>query len=149
MTICCSLRRNEVKTRTIKQKAFFRATPHEVYEVLMDSRKHTKLSGGKCTISRKIGGKISLSDGYIVGENVELVPDGKIVQKWKPVEDCWPEDHYSIVTFKLTPIKGKNGTGLYFTQTDVPVVCGDRFDTGWKEYYWAPMKEMLEKGQKD
>jgi hypothetical protein len=25
------------------------------------------------------------------------------------------------------------------------VECGDRFDTGWEENYWAPMKEMLEK----
>jgi len=134
-----------MKTRTIRQKAFFRASPHEVYEVLMDSKKHTRLSGGKCSISRKIGGKISVSDGYITGENVELVPDEKIVQKWRPMEDCWPKGHYSTVTFKLAPIKGKKGTGLSFMQTGVPVGCGNRFDIGWKEYYWGPMKELLEK----
>jgi len=137
-----------METRTIRQKAFFRATPHELYELLMDSKKHSQFAGGKCAISRKVGGKISISDGYITGENVELVPDKKIVQKWRPQEDCWPEDHYSTVTFKLTPIRGKGGTGLYFTQTEVPVGCGDRFDTGWKEYYWGPMKETLEKGSR-
>jgi len=136
-----------MKTRTIRQKAFFKATPHEVYELLMDSKKHSSFAGGKCTISRKVGGKISISDGYITGENLELVKDEKIVQSWKAQEDCWPDEHYSVVTFKLTPIKGKEGTGLYFTQTGVPVVCGDRFDSGWKDYYWTPMKEMLEKSR--
>ncbi len=133
-----------MKTRTIKQKAWFNTTPNEIYEFLMDSKKHSKL-GGKCEISGKVGGKFSISDGYIVGENIDLVKNEKIVQKWRASEDCWPEDHYSIVTFKLTPIKGKEGTGLSFTQTGVPVECGDRFDTGWKEYYWKPMKELLEK----
>ncbi len=133
-----------MKTRTIRQKAWFNTTPHEVYEFLMDSKKHCQL-GGECKISRKVGGKLNISDGYIVGENVELIPDEKIVQKWRPMEDCWPEGHYSIVTFKLAPIKGKGGTGLTFTQTGVPAECGDRFDSGWRDYYWTPMKELLEK----
>ncbi len=132
-----------MKTRTIRQKVFIRTTPHEIYELLMDTKKHCELEGGKCTISRKVGGKISISDGYITGKNLELVKDKKIVQLWRAVEDCWPEDHYSTVTFTLTKIK--EGTGLAFTQTGVPVDCGDRFDSGWKEYYWEPMKEMLEK----
>ncbi len=135
-----------MKTRSIRQKAWFNTTPHEVYEFLMDSKKHSKL-GGKCTISRKVGGKFSISDGYILGENLELVTDEKIVQKWRALEDCWPEDHYSVVTFKLTPIKGKEGTGLTFTQTGIPDSCGDRFESGWKEYYWEPMKGFLDKGK--
>ncbi len=132
-----------MKTRTIRQKAFFKATPHEVYETLMDSKKHSSFAGGKCTISRKVGGKFSISDGYITGKNLELVKDRKIVQEWKPEEDCWPEGYFSTVTFKLTPMM--DGTALAFTQTGVPVECGDRFDSGWKDFYWGPMKELLEK----
>lgn len=134
-----------METRTIKQKAFFRTTPHEVFELLMDSKKHTKLSGGKCTISRRVGGSISISDGYITGGNVELVPDKKIVQEWRAEEDCWPEDHFSIVTFELAAVEKDEGTWLSFTQTGVPVKCGDRFDSGWKEFYWEPMRALLEK----
>jgi activator of HSP90 ATPase len=136
------MRRHDVKTRTIRQKAAFKATPHDVYELLMDSRKHSQFAGGKCSISRKVGGKVSISDGYITGENVELVPGRKIVQLWKAQEDCWPEGHYSTVTFSLAETKG--GTVLTFTQTGVPVECGDRFDSGWREYYWIPMRETLE-----
>jgi len=133
-----------MKTRTIRQTVFFEASPHDVYETLMDSRKHAKFTGGKCTIVRKVGGKIDIYDGYITGENVELVQDKKIAQLWKPDEgDCWPSDHFSKATFALKA--EKRGTQLTFTQSGVPVDCGDRFDTGWQEHYWAPMKEMLEK----
>lgn len=134
--------RGKMKTRTIRQTVSFKVNPHEVYEALMDSRKHAAFTGGKCSISRKIGGKFSVFDGYIKGENIELVPDEKIVQLWRPVEDCWPTDHYSKVKFSLKPVKG--GTKLALLHVDVPSECGDRFDTGWKEFYWAPMKEMLE-----
>jgi activator of HSP90 ATPase len=136
-----------MKTRAIKQTVFFEASPHDVYEALMDSRKHAKFTGGKAVVSRKVGGKIDIYDGYITGENVELVQDKKIVQLWKPDEgDCWPSDHYSKATFALKSEKG--GTRLTFTQTGVPVECGDRFDTGWSENYWEPMRRMLERETK-
>lgn len=133
-----------MKTRTIHQSVSFKATPHEVYEILMDERKHAEFTGGKASISRKVGGKFSVSDGYIVGENVELVKDEKIVQTWKAEEDCWPEGHYSKVVFALK--KTKDGTKLTFTHSGIPVECGTRFDDGWKEFYWEPMKEALESG---
>ena len=133
----------KVQTRTIRQNVAFRASPHEVYELLMDSKKHTELSGSKSIVSRRIGGKISISDGYITGANIELEPDEKIVQSWKAEEDCWPVGHWSKVTFLLKATK--SGTRLRFSHTGVPVECGDRFDSGWKEFYWVPMKEMLEK----
>jgi activator of HSP90 ATPase len=131
-----------MKTRTIHQSVLFRAAPHDVYEALMDSRKHAKFTGSKCLISRKVGGKFNISDGYIHGENVELIQDKKIVQLWRPEEDCWPSDHYSRVAFAISAAKG--GTRLIFTQSGVPLDCGDRFDTGWREFYWAPMRELLE-----
>ena len=131
-----------MKTRTIRQTVTFKAEPHDVYEILMDSRKHAKFTESRCTISRKVGGKFSISDGYIHGQNVELVPDEKIVQLWRPEEDCWPTDHYSRVTFSIKATKGS--TQLVFTQSGVPVECGDRFDSGWRDYYWAPMKKSLE-----
>jgi len=139
--------RTRMKTRTIRQSVTFKATPHEVYESLMDSRRHAKFTGGSCSISRKVGGRLSVYDGYITGENVELIPDKKIVQLWKPEEDCWPPDYYSRVTFLLKPTE--KGTRLVFTQTGVPVRCGDRFDMGWREHYWAKMREMLESVTRD
>ena len=130
-----------MKTKTIKQTAVFKVSPHEVYEALMDSKKHSEFSGEDAKISRKVGGSFSAYSGYAVGKNLKLVADKKIVQSWRGSD--WPEGHYSTATFKLKKIPG--GTKLIFTQTDVPEEFYADVSDGWKEFYWKKMKEMLEK----
>ena len=130
-----------MNTKTIRQSATFKTSPHEVYEALMDSRKHSKFTDSKASISRRIGGKFTAYDGYIEGVNLELVPDEKIVQSWRGSD--WPEDHYYKATFALKKVEG--GTRLTFTQTDVPEDQYESISQGWRDYYWKPMKEMLEK----
>jgi activator of HSP90 ATPase len=128
-------------TKTIRQSATFKASPHEVYGALMDSRKHSKFTDAKASVSRKIGGKSTAYDGYIEGINLELVPDEKMFQSWRGSD--WPEGHYSKATFSLKKVEG--GTQLTFTQTGVPEDQYDSISQGWRDYYWKPMKEMLEK----
>ena len=130
-----------METKTLKQSVTIKATPHDVYEALMDSKKHAEFTGGKASISRKVGGKFTAFDGYSEGTNVELEPDKKIVQSWR-AED-WPEGHYSQATFALAKVAG--GTKLTFTHVDVPADQYDDIAKGWKDYYWTPMKKMLEK----
>ena len=130
-----------METKTVKQTVTFKANPHDIYEALMDSKKHSKFTGDKASISRKVGGKFSVFDGYSEGTNIELVPDTKIVQNWRASD--WPEGHYSKVTYSFKEIPG--GTRLTFTQTGVPAAQYDDISQGWRDYYWAPMKEMLEK----
>ena len=127
--------------KTIRQKVIFKASPQAVYEMLMDSRKHSKFTESKAVISRKVGGKISAYDGYIEGKNLKLIPKKKIVQQWRGSE--WPEGHYSVATFELK--KTTNGTQLKFTQTDVPNEHYKSISDGWKEHYWIKMKKMLGK----
>jgi len=135
------LKGDAMNTRTIRQTVTIKATPHDVYEALMDSKKHAAFTGGKASISRMVGGKFTAYDGYAEGVNVELVPDKKIVQTWRA--DDWPEGHYSRVTFSLTNAGG--GTRLAFTQSDVLEEQYDDVAQGWRDYYWKPLKEMLEK----
>jgi activator of HSP90 ATPase len=130
-----------MKTKDIKQCVEFSAPPHEVYELLMDSRKHSKFTGDKANISRKAGGKFTAFGDYIEGVNIELVPDKKIVQSWHASD--WPEGHYSQVTFTFT--ETSTGTTLTFEQTGVPAEQCDDIEQGWIDYYWTPMKELLEK----
>jgi activator of HSP90 ATPase len=130
-----------METKTIRQSVTIKASPHNVYEALMDSKQHAEFTGGRAAISRKVGGKFTAFDGYARGVNLELVPDKKIVQTWR-AED-WPEGHYSKATFTFTKVEG--GTKLKFTQTRVPEDQYASISRGWRDYYWAPMKEMLEK----
>lgn len=129
-------------TGTIRQTVTFKTAPHEVYEALMDSRKHSRFTGSKALISRKVGGKFSVWEGSINGKNLELVPDKKIVQEWRSEEEGWPKGHYSKATFLLKESKGE--TILKFTQAKVPLAAYDAINEGWHDYYWKPLKEFLE-----
>ena len=130
-----------METKTIRQSVTIKTSPHEIYEALMDSKKHSQFTGDKASISRKVGGKFSAYDGYAEGVNVELVPDEKIVQTWRAGD--WPAGHYSTVTFSIKEVNG--GTRLSFTQSGVPAEQYDDVAQGWRDYYWTPMKEMLGK----
>jgi uncharacterized protein YndB with AHSA1/START domain len=126
--------------KTIRQQATIRATPHAVYEALMDSRKHARFTGESASISRKVGGAIRAGGGYISGVNLDLVPDRKIVQSWHAAD--WPEGHMSTAVFVLKRIPG--GTRLFFTHRNVPDEHAGDIAQGWKDYYWTPMKRLLE-----
>ena len=128
--------------RVIRQSATFHATPHAVYEALMDSRQHTSFTGSPARMSRKVGGAISAFGDYISGTNLELVPDKKIVQAWHASE--WPAGHMSRVTYKLTPVKG--GTRLDFTHSGVPERFFDDIKQGWIDNYWQPLRDWFNKG---
>jgi activator of HSP90 ATPase len=128
-------------TKTIRQSVTFKAKPHEIYEVVMDAHKHSKLTGSEVTIDRNIGSEFSVYGGDIQGINLELVPDQKIVQSWRYSD--WPEGHYSKASFSLKEVQ--DGTRLTFTQTGVPDKFYEDIKQGWKDYYWEPMKEMLRK----
>jgi len=127
-------------SKPIHQTVTFKVSPHEVYEALMDSKKHAAFSGGKAKISRVVGGEIMAYDDYIAGKNIELVPDKKIVQDWRAVD--WPEGNFSRVIFELTPVP--EGTRLDFTHTDLPEGTEEEFTQGWIENYWDPMQKFFE-----
>jgi activator of HSP90 ATPase len=124
----------------IQQTIVFKASPHDVYEALMDAAKHAAFSGDAASISREVGGEFMAYGGYISGKNLELVPDRKIVQSWRAVD--WPENYYSTVTFEFTAVP--EGTRLDFSHKDVPEGEEAEFEQGWIDNYWMPMKTMLE-----
>lgn len=130
-----------MKTKTIEQSVMIKASPHEAYEMLMDSKKHANIIGDEANISREIGGKFTAYVDYIDGINIELIPDEQIVQKWRASD--WPEGHYSEVIFRFDEIK--DGTQITFIQTGVPEQFYNDIAQGWWDYYWNPMKQILEK----
>ncbi|MCI0780136.1 MAG: SRPBCC domain-containing protein [Chloroflexi bacterium] len=131
-----------VVTKTIEQTVTFNASPHDVYEALMDSEKHSQFTGAKASISREVGGTFTAYDGALSGTILELVPDAKIVQSWRGSDDGWVPGHYSTATFSLEAID--RGTRLTFVQTGVPEESVEQITQGWQTYYWPKMKQMLE-----
>lgn len=131
-----------MKTKTLEQTVTFKASPTAVYEMLMDSQKHTSLSGMKAEISREAGGSFSAWGGHLTGFNLVLKPGEKIVQAWRAT-GWWP-DHYSVAIFDIQ--KTKSGSKLKFTQIGIPPNRYSGHYRGWIETYWTPIKELLEKG---
>jgi activator of HSP90 ATPase len=130
-----------LKTKKLHQTVIIKATPEQVYETLMDSDKHSELTGSKAVMSPEVGGVFSAYDGYITGKNVALVKAEKIVQEWRGEEEGWPEKHFSKITFVLKPIKG--GTQIDFTQEGLPEPAFEDIKEGWEDYYWRPLKEKF------
>ena len=132
-----------MKTRTIRQTVAFKASPMEVYEMIMDSKKHRSLSGERAKISRRVGGAFTAWSSHISGFNLALRPGEKIVQAWRAT-GWWP-DHYSIAIFEIA--KTAVGCKLTFTQIGVPSNRYSGHCRGWIETYWMPMKEIFATGR--
>ena len=123
----------------IRQTVTVNATPHEVYETIIDSRKHTKLTSDTAVMSRKVGGRTSAFGGYATGKTVELIPDEKIVQTWRASD--WPEGVDSTVTYAFKAVS--SGTKLAFTHRHVPPEQVEQIKQGWIDFYWTPLKAMF------
>ena len=131
-----------MKTKTLQQTVTFKASPRQVYDMLMDSKKHQSLSGQPAKISRKVGGKFTAWGSHISGFNLALKPGQKIVQAWRAT-GWWP-DHYSIAIYDIAKTRG--GSRLKFTQIGIPPGRYSGHYRGWIETYWTPMKEIFATG---
>ena len=85
------------RSRPSRQSVHFDATPSQIYELLMISKKHAAFSGEPAKISTKVGGNFTAYGDYIEGKNIELFKGKKIVQSWRTSE--WPKGHYSRATW--------------------------------------------------
>ena len=127
--------------KSIEHVRTFAATPAQVFEALMDSKKHAAFTGEPADIKREIGQKFSAYGGKVEGINLDIVPNERIVQAWRPAN--FPPGVFTIATFALEP-DGK-GTKLTFTQHAVPDDAYAHLNGGWEERYWKLMKAYLEK----
>jgi activator of HSP90 ATPase len=75
----------------------------------------------------------------IVGRNIELVSNQRIVQAWRPTH--WDPGIYSIAHFEFNPRDAE--TTLVFDHTGFPAGEYDHLDSGWHSHYWDPLKKFL------
>jgi activator of HSP90 ATPase len=128
------------KSRTsLHQEADFKASPHRIYDILLDSKQFTAFSGERAEISREVGGPFSMFGGKIVGRNVELVSDQRIVQAWRPAN--WEPGEYTLVKFELKP-QGSQ-TKVVLDHTGFHEGDFGHFDSGWRLHYWERLAKYL------
>jgi activator of HSP90 ATPase len=130
-------------TRTIRQTALIRgATPADIYGTLMDGKRHGALSGQETTVSPREGGAFKVGHD-LEGKHLKLVKDKRIVQTWRA--NNWPAGVYSKATFALA--KAPGGTKITFTQTGVPSQFYGEIASGWRNYYWGPLRKQFAKAR--
>ena len=132
-----------MKTKTIRQTVTFPVPPVELYNLLFDSKKLTRMHGNFTSMTRRAKGKFSAFGGYCHGHNITLIENRKIEQAWHFSEEGWPDDYFSICKFKLDQVP--EGTKLTFIQSGVPEESYKAIRQGWKLYYWTPILEYLER----
>ena len=127
------------KSIVIHQETDLNASPQKVYDALLDSKTFTEFSGRTAEINREVGGAFSLFKGHVIGRNLELVPNQRIVQAWRVV--TWPEGVYSIARFELRP--RRSGTRLFFDHIGFPEGLRDHLAEGWEQNYWSLLKKYF------
>jgi activator of Hsp90 ATPase protein 1 len=130
-----------MRTRDVHQTVWFNAPVGTVYDLLMNPRKHALLSGHRATMSAKAGSVFSVWGGGLHGFTLVAVRNKQIVQAWRSEE--WPKYHYTVASYSFQ--KSGNRTRLVFDQYGVPAKSYRDIANGWKNYYWGPMKRLLEK----
>jgi activator of HSP90 ATPase len=123
----------------LHQETSFDATPRRIYEALSDAKQFAAFTGMPAEIDPKEGGSFSTFNGMVVGRNVEMIPDHRIVQAWRPTH--WDPGIYSIVKFELKP-RGSE-TIIVLDHTGFPEGEFDHLNPGWKWRYWDPLKKFL------
>jgi activator of HSP90 ATPase len=128
---------------SIKQTAVIKgATPADLYATLMDGKRHGALSGQPTKVSKRVGGTFKVGHD-LEGKHLRLTKDKRIVQTWRA--NNWPKGVYSKATFAFA--KAPGGAKITFTQTGVPATYLKEITTGWKAYYWEPLKKTFAKGR--
>lgn len=117
----------------------FAAPPARFYQAITDQKQFASFSGLPATIDPNPGGAFSMFGGLIVGRNIELVPNVRIVQAWRPTH--WDPGIYSIVRFEIKP-RGSE-LNLVFDHTGFPAGEYDHLDFGWHSHYWEPLKKYF------
>jgi activator of HSP90 ATPase len=117
----------------------FAAPPARFYNAILDQKQFAAFTGLPATIDPTPGGAFSMFGGLIGGRNIELVPNIRIVQAWRPGH--WDPGIYSIVRFELKPRDAE--TSLIFDHTAFPAGEYDHLDFGWHSHYWEPLKKYF------
>jgi hypothetical protein len=127
-------------TKTIQQSVRFAASPATLFEMYLNSKKHSAATGGKATLSRKVGGAFAAWNKMLRGRNLMLIPNRLIVQSWRSV-NFKPGDADSILILEFS--KAPGGGQVDLVHVNVPPQDHKGVTRGWPSYYWKPWRRYL------
>jgi len=120
------------------------ASPTEIYEAFLDSRKHTAMTGARASIDPTVGGEFTAWDDYISGTTVALEPSHRITQRWRTTD--FPTNA-SDSLLEIILEETHTGTKITLKHTNIPEGQAEQYRDGWREFYFEPMKRYFKKEQ--
>nr|XP_057932705.1 activator of 90 kDa heat shock protein ATPase homolog 1b isoform X2 [Doryrhamphus excisus]XP_057932706.1 activator of 90 kDa heat shock protein ATPase homolog 1b isoform X2 [Doryrhamphus excisus]XP_057932707.1 activator of 90 kDa heat shock protein ATPase homolog 1b isoform X2 [Doryrhamphus excisus]XP_057932708.1 activator of 90 kDa heat shock protein ATPase homolog 1b isoform X2 [Doryrhamphus excisus] len=129
----------KIPTCKFSMRETFLTSPADLYRVFVNQEMTQAFTHAVATVDGERGGKFRLLDGIVFGEFTELVPDEKIVMKWR--YNNWPCEHYAIIT--LSFMDRRSETELKVDCRGVPDNDEERTKDGWKRYYFEAIKQTF------
>lgn len=128
-------------SKTIQQTIDFKgATAKELYNLYMNPKLHSAVTGAPAEISKQAGERFSAHGGRIRGKNLHVVANKMVVQAWRA--KGWDrKDPDSILTLRFEDVEG--GARVSLVQALVPDAQVADLKKGWTGHYWKPWKAHL------
>jgi activator of HSP90 ATPase len=121
-------------------KKYFKikASVSDVYNAIVNPAMIELWTGDDAVMDDQVGTEFSLYEGNIVGKNLEVEKNKKIVQEWFFGE----QENPSIVTIILH--QDKEYTSAEVRHTNIPDDSFENISEGWDYSYFGPISELLE-----
>jgi uncharacterized protein YndB with AHSA1/START domain len=121
-------------------KTYLIAAPiDDLWRALTDPTMMDEWGAGPAEMDAKSGGEFSQWGGDIHGTVTEIDPPNRLVEEWYGGEWAQP----STAVFTLATVGGDTRVSL--EHTNVPDDEAADFDAGWDDYYFGPIRELLER----
>ncbi|XP_020841830.1 activator of 90 kDa heat shock protein ATPase homolog 1 [Phascolarctos cinereus] len=129
----------KIPTCKIVLKDTFLTSPEELFRVFVTQEMVQAFTHASAVLEADKGGKFHLLDGNVTGEFLDLVPENKIVMKWR--FKSWPDGHFATIT--LTFIDKDGETELLMEGKGIPSPEEERTRQGWQRYYFESIKQTF------
>ena len=116
------------------------ASPERVYAAWIDGGEHSEFTGGEAIIDAREGGKHSAWSGYIEGRFLELDHGRRLVMTWRTTEF---DEHDPDARLEVRFAPDGGGTRLEIVHTRLPPGGAHKYETGWREFYFVPMRKYF------
>jgi len=127
--------------KTLTQKVVFKnTTPEQLYDLYMDAKLHSLVTGDTATIVKKEGAAFTAYGSYIKGKNLQLIPGKLIVQSWRGSD--WNKSDIDSTFILQFDKKGADAI-VNMVHANLPDDEADGIKSGWNDFYWIRWKAYL------
>ncbi|CAL8298703.1 unnamed protein product [Arctogadus glacialis] len=129
----------KIPTCKFSMRETFLTSPTELYRVFLNQEMVQAFTHAQATVVPEKGGRFRLLDGNVLGEFTELVPDERLVMRWR--YNTWPCEHYATISLTLSDRTSE--TELKAEFRGVPTNEEERTRQGWQRYYFEAIKQTF------